>query len=106
MKVISEEPVTMAFVKKELEKIKKRDEELSFRSGKTVEYLNQFTDKGADKLLEKLKALDIPRLKEEHIVRLVDVKPISVKDLKTILSNYPLTITADNMKKIVEAINE
>ncbi|MBU0614474.1 MAG: hypothetical protein KJ601_00095 [Nanoarchaeota archaeon] len=106
MKIISEKPVTMAYVRKELENIKKRDKELSFRSGKTEEYLNQFADKNSKELQDKLTNLDIPRLKEEHIVKIVDIRPINEKDLKGILSNYPMTITNDNLKKIIQAIKE
>ena len=41
MQIISETPINIYQLKKELEKIKKRDNELNFRTNKTEEYLNQ-----------------------------------------------------------------
>jgi len=103
MKIISEQAVTMAHVKKELEKIKKRDEELSFRSAKTEEYLKELQSfKKAGELAKKIEGLKIPRLKEEQIVKIVDILPKTAKDLKTILSNFTVTVSAENLKKIAD----
>ena len=104
--IISEKPLTMAEVKEELEKIKKRDKELNFRAQKTEEYLNQFvTVKKGKELVEKLEKLDIPRLKEQHIYKIVDLLPKTVKNLKMILQEYTITVNNDNLKKIVDAVS-
>ena len=39
--ILDENPISMYELKAELEKIKKRDKELNFRSARTEEYLNQ-----------------------------------------------------------------
>ena len=110
MKILSEKPVTMAELKNEIESIKKRDKELNFRANKTEEYLNQFVtakkSEGIIDLSKKLAALDIPRLKEQHINKIVDIMPTTIKDLKVVLQNYILTVNNENMKRIVETINE
>ena len=98
MEIMSETPINMAQLKEELAKIKKRDKELNFRATKTEEYLNQFvTLKNPNELVEKLTKLDIPRLKENHINKIVDTLPATVKDLKVILHG--------NLKKIADTVN-
>ncbi|MFH1054327.1 MAG: hypothetical protein V1740_07950 [Candidatus Woesearchaeota archaeon] len=107
--IISEIPISMADVKEELEKIKKNEKELNFRSKKTYEYLAQFTKlnkKKADELKENLNKLKIPRLKEEYIIKILDLMPTTVDDLKSVLQSYTVTISNENMKKIVNVINE
>ena len=105
-KILSESPIAMAELKEELEKIKKRDKELNFRANKTEEYLNQVvTIKNAAELIKKLTSLKLPRLKDQHIKKIVDIMPTTIKDLKVVLQNYTLTVNNENMKKIVDTVN-
>lgn len=108
-KVVSESPISMAAMKAELEAIKARDTELNFRGQKTEEYLQQFvklSDKDAEELAKKIEALGVPRLKAEHISKIIDVSPVNLEDLKIILQGYSLAITNDNLNKIAEAVAE
>jgi len=105
--IMSETPVTMAKLSEELEKIKKRDKELNFRAAKTEEYLGQFVKtKKIDELVEKINKLNIPRLREQQITKIIDVLPATVKDLKMILQGYTMTVSSENLKKIVDVIND
>jgi len=107
--IITEIPITMGEMKKELEKINKRDEELNLRASKTIEYLNQFVkikDKEAEELYKKIDKLKIPRLKEQHIKKIIDIMPKTVDDIKAVLQGYTLTINNENMKKIVDVVNK
>ena len=107
LSILEEQPVTMVQLKEDLKKIKKRDEELNFRANKTEEYLNSFVTikktEAAD-LHKKITDLNIPRLKEEHLVKIIDLFPASVEELKAIMSGYTITISADNAKKIVDTV--
>jgi len=97
----SEEPLTLAEAKGMLEKIKKRDDEFGFRAGRTYEYLTSFdvgNEKKAQEMKKKIAELDIPRLKNEHITKIVDLMPGSLEELKVILQG--VTITNDNLKRI------
>ena len=106
-KIIAENPISMYELKAELEKIKKRDKELNFRAVKTEEYLNQVASfKKASDLYEKLAKLNIPRLKESHIKKIVDIMPKTVNDLKAVLQGYTISINNENMKKMIDAINQ
>jgi DNA-directed RNA polymerase subunit F len=107
--IVGRVPVSLAELKAELTAIHKRDGEPSFRAGKTMDYINHFkplSKVAASELSKKLVALDIPRLKEEHIVKLVDLLPVSVDDVKVILQGYALTVTKENMSKIVDVVKE
>ncbi len=99
----------MSNLKKELEIIKKRDGELNFRANKTEEYLNNVIDeskKKQDELKKKLEDLGISRLKEDHIIKILDLMPRSVDDLKIVLQGFVITLTQDHMKKIINVVNE
>ena len=107
MQIISESPIDTSQLRKELEKIRKRDNELNFRAQRTEEYLQQVAAlKNADDLFDKLMKLNIPRLKEQHVHKIIDLMPATVSELKVVLQGYTLTVNNDAMKKIVDAINE
>lgn len=109
LKIISEAPVLMAQLKEDLAKIKARDKELSFRSARTDEHLAifaAFSAKEAIDLKEKLEKLDIPRLKPEHYVKLVDLLPTTAEEVKAALSGYALTVSSENCKKLADVIKE
>lgn len=107
--IISEKPITLTELKQEIEEIQKRDKELNFRVGKTEEYLSHFmilSKAKEDELIKKLEKLNIPRLKDIHITKIVDIVPKTVDELKIILQGYTITVNNDNIKKIVDIIKE
>lgn len=107
--IIEQKPLTMTELKEELHKIKKRDKELNFRANKTEEYLSQFSKYDYAKvkeLMEKIDKLKIPRLKEEYLIKIIDLMPTTVDDLRSLLQGYTVTVKTENMKKIVEIIKE
>ena len=107
--IIGEKPVTLSEAKSDLSFIKARDGELSFRSTKTEEYLAQFApieEKKAQELFKKIDALHVPRLKDSHICKIIDVTPVNLTEIKAILQGYTLTIKDENLKKILEVLNE
>ncbi len=106
MEIIEEKPITMAEVKAKLSKKKEED---NFRVNKTKEYLDRFvkiSEKQAQELINKIKALNIPRLKDEMITKVVDLLPEDEDDLKLIFQAYAVTISPQNIKKIVEVVKE
>lgn len=108
-KILEEAPISVYDLKKEIKKIAKRDTELSIRTGKTEEYINQFAtlkDKDAEDLEKELISFEIPRFKEVHIKKIIDTMPESVEELKVILQGYTLTVTKENMQKIISAVTK
>ncbi len=109
MEVIDEKPITLAEVSEELSKAKREGEEDSFRINKTKEYLEVFAKikkSRIDELVSAIRKLNIPRLKEEMIVKTVDLLPDNEDDLKLIFQAYPVTISNQNIKKIVDVVRE
>ncbi|MFT4344015.1 MAG: hypothetical protein ACMXYE_04695 [Candidatus Woesearchaeota archaeon] len=108
IKVISEKPIAMAEVKENLASIQKKGGELNFRANKTFDYLQEFGGPSVAKvrdLIAKIEGLNIPRLKEEHIIKIVDTLPKYPEEVKALLSGYTLTITNDNAKKIADVVS-
>ena len=104
-----EVPISIYDLKKEVTKIKKRDGELSLRSSKTKDYLNSFIvlkQKDAEDLESNLIKLNIPRFKDKHVKKVLDLLPVSVEELKIILQGYTLTVNKENMEKIVSTVKK
>lgn len=108
-KIQEQIPISIYDLKKEVAKIKKRNKELSIRTNKTEDYINQYTvlkQSEADSLEKDLIKLNIPRLKEKHMKKLLDVLPASVEELKVIFSGYTLTVNKENQQKIASTIKK
>ncbi len=107
IKILSEAPINMYQLHEELKAIKKRDKELNFRAANTEEYLQGVVSiKDAGELHKKLLALEIPRLREQHIHKIIELLPPTVQDLKVVLQGYTLNISQDNMKKVAAIVAE
>ncbi len=107
--VVEEVPLNIVEVKEMLRKIKDRDTELNFRAQKTAEYLeaiNTIKPKQAKELKEKLEALEIPRVKEAQVQKIIDIMPCTVEGVKTVFSGLNISVTADNVKKVASLIGE
>jgi DNA-directed RNA polymerase subunit F len=108
-RLISEEPLTLVDVKEAIDKMEKRDKELSYRSGKAKDYLSVFVDLSEEKkseLQKKLTALDLVRLKEVHIAKIIDFLPKTADDLKVLLQGYVMTLPKKEMDSIVAVVKE
>lgn len=105
--LLNETPVTMSELKESLKKVVKRDGELNFRASKTEDYLNQFVTlkpKEVKELFVKLKELDVPRLKDAHMIKLIDLLPDTAEEVKFTLAQYTVTVNPENCKKIADII--
>lgn len=107
--IISEKAITLSEAKADLARIRAREKELNFRATKTEEYLNQFApleEKKAKEIYKKIEGLNIPRIKDTHICKIIDVLPKTLPEIKATLQAYILTIKDDNLKKILEILAE
>ena len=108
-RIIEEKPISMQELLMELKRIEKRDKEVSFRVTKVQEYLQRFLNlkkKQHEELVEKLLALDIPRLKEEHIIKIADIMPMNSDEIKLVLQRWPISVSNDNLEKIASVVKE
>ena len=86
MNVINKTPLTAAEVK---EYIKDKEEKKVL-----MECLNTFSKiskADVSKITEEIKALNSPRIKEEHIIKLIDFKPEDTEDVHKIFVDTGLT---------------
>ncbi len=107
--IVSEKPVTAVEVRHELAKMKEKLGGLSSRAIRTENYLNETASlepKKAKELFEKISKLNIPRLKEQHICKIVDIMPATENELKAVLQGYVVTVSADSIKKIAAVVKE
>lgn len=104
-----EKHLSLLEVKNLLEMVQKRDKELNFRSTKAKEYLDVCplaVNVEREQLRKKLLELNLTRLKEEHISKIIDFMPVTVNDLKVVLQAYPLTMQKKDQESIVAVIKE
>ncbi len=102
--IVAENAITLAELKDKIAKIEKRDKELNFRGTKTREYLAAFGTpslKEANDLKKKIEDLQIPRLKDRHIMKLIDIHPTDMDSLKMLLSAETITVKEEDLKKIL-----
>lgn len=107
--IIDKKALNLAQVKTTLKKIHKRDEELTFRGGKTEDYINEvatITEKAAKDAFKKIESLEISRVKTEHIIKIVDLLPESPEQLKIMLTGFNLTLKKEDLEQIVNALDE
>lgn len=106
---IEEKPLSLVDVKTILGKISKRDEEMNYLSNKAKEYMGEFvTLKPAQKeeLYHKIADLNLTRLKEEHIMKIIDFLPKTIDELKAVLQAYPLSMPKKDQESITNAVKE
>ena len=108
-KILDEKPITMAELKEEIVKAKKKADEQGFRAQKTEEYLNIFVKISAKEALEMKEAMEklkIPRLAENHIIKIINILPETVDELKVVMQGYPITVTKENMQKLIDVVKK
>ncbi len=103
--LVEEKPLSLFEMKGKLEQIKKRDKELDARAQKTGEYLHRFVDekKGID-IAKKLEGLNISRLRDRHIKKIIDLMPNDMDSLKMLYSGENLTLKQEDLDKIISVI--
>lgn len=109
LKIISETPLSMVDVKEKLDSVKKRDDNLGSKASKAYEYLTSFArlkKKDAEGLASRIVALNIPRLRERHIIKIVDLLPQDIDSLKIVFTGDNITIKPEDLKRILDVIKE
>lgn len=104
-----ESPLTLGEVKVALGEAEKRDTELNYRSLKAKEYLDglNFLEKKKNlELKKKLMELNLTRLKDEHMAKILDFHPKTLDELRIVLQAYPLSMPKKDQESIVSLINE
>ena len=105
MKIIQKKYIPLVEAK---EYLKKSSREI-YGQKIAYEYTKLFSKikpKDAKKLIEELNGLNMAKLKEEFIIKIVDVLPGSIDELRTILSSSSIPFKSEEVKKIFEIISK
>jgi DNA-directed RNA polymerase subunit F len=106
---IEAKSMTLVDAKEILHKIEKRDKELSYLSNKAKEYLDGFvtlTVEKKEELHTKLESLNLTRLRDEHMMKIIDFLPKTVDELKVVLQAYPLSMPKKDQEQIVGVVKD
>ena len=107
MNITDEKPLTLAEVSRKIDIIKKRSKELNSRAERTKEYLNKFAKlkvKKVEEIKKELDKLNIPRLKDRHVVKIIDILPKDMDSLKMMFIGETITIKQEDLVKILTVI--
>ena len=106
---VEEKPLGLVDTKVLLDSMKKRDIELNPISNKVNEYLETFVTLShakKEELHKNILSLDLTRLREEHIIKIIDFLPATANDLKIVLQAYPLSLPKKDQDSIVAVVKD
>ena len=103
--IIKEEFVPIQKAKDILDKV----DEKSYEQKLALEHVKKFAKMStadANKLIKELEALNMRKLKPEHAVKIVDLAPKSVDDLKIILMHADVPFKDEELQQIIEVVKK
>jgi DNA-directed RNA polymerase subunit F len=102
---IKETFVPIAKVKEILEEIKDKnyEQKLAYEHAKKFSKLDT---KKAEALIKELSSLEMRKLKDDQIVKIVDIMPKDIEDLKVILEKSTMKLSEEEMQKILEIVKK
>ena len=106
MEIINEKPVSIVEVKKILE-AKAKEKKLGYEQNNVLEHLRKFcklSKKNAEQMIETLSKIE--KLKDKHIMTIVNNLPEDLDDLRLLFTNERITISQDDKKKILEIVKK
>ena len=104
MYIKNEQAIPAAQVKKILTN-KAKDKELAYEQKITLEHLKKFSKLSEKDTTQLQQALaEIAKLKEKHIVAIIDNLPQDLDDIRLLFSNERVDLSDDHKKKILAAV--
>ncbi|HEX54668.1 MAG: hypothetical protein DRO90_01985 [Candidatus Altiarchaeales archaeon] len=112
MKILKERFVPIAEVKSILEKkereYKRENNELLYEQKRALEHARKYSKlslKDSRELIKKLSELDL-NLTEDQIVKISDLLPETVDDVRAIFAKERFKYTEEDIKKILEIVDQ
>ena len=106
MHIKSEKFISWAEARKILEK-KTQEGELGYEQKNALEHLKKFSklsSKKIDEMIEKLRSIE--KLKERHIMSIINMLPISLEDVKMLFANEIIELSEEEQKKILSVVKK
>lgn len=105
-KIISSEPISNSEV---LDLISKKSDsmELTYREEKSLDYLKKVVKNSVEEtnqLFNEILALQVPRLEEIHIKKIIEIMPSSGTQLRAVVSNTGTILVDENVTKILDLL--
>ena len=102
---VKETFVPISKVKEILEEVKDKnyEQKLAYEHAKKFSKLDA---KKAQKLVEELSKLEMRKLKDDQIVKIVDIMPKDMEDLKVILEKSKIQFKEEELQKILEIVKK
>lgn len=97
--ITEKNPISIAEVK---DILKEQDTDKAKELLGFVKKFNKMSGSEARKMLEAIKKLNIEKLKEEDIIRILDFAPEDVEDLRKLFAGSDTTLDQDEITKILE----
>src|SRR3989344_7025333 len=94
IEIIEQKTLSLIDVREMLEEHKKRFKELNFRSTKVENYVTEVATKSkkeAEEIGKKLQEA-VPRLKEKHVKKVLDIMPEDINSLKAIFTGEAISL--------------
>jgi DNA-directed RNA polymerase subunit F len=107
-KVLKKQEMSNSEVLEILEK-NSEDRELTYREEKTLEYLKKFVKLSKENFIkakEELIALEIPRLEEVHINKILDLMPVNGTQIRAIVGSSGTVLVDENISKILSILDK
>lgn len=94
-----------------LDSINKKSDEvvLTYREEKIRDFLKKHSKLSFEEFLEikdKIEKLEISRLEEEHIIKIVDIMPDNGTQLRSLIQNTGVVIVDDIANSILDILNQ
>ncbi len=108
IEILEQKPMMLVEVNEKLNSIRSDKKGLNFRAEKVHSYVHEFATlkkKEAQELYEKLKALNMIKLRERHIVKIIDIMPRDSESLKMLFAGEATSLKQDELKRILDVIN-
>lgn len=106
MEIAGEKPVSIVEVKKILE-VKAKEKKLGYEQNNVLEHLRKFcklSHKNAEQMIENLGKIE--KLKEKHIMTIVNNLPQDLDDLRLLFANERASISQDDKTKILGIVKK
>jgi DNA-directed RNA polymerase subunit F len=107
--IIAQEAISGVEAQDILKKKEKERDELTYREEKSLEYLKttvQLKKKDFADAKKELLALEIPRLEEEHILKILELMPKNGTELRAIVSHSGTVLVNESVDSILEVLKK
>ncbi|MBS3159888.1 hypothetical protein J4436_03805 [Candidatus Woesearchaeota archaeon] len=109
IEILKEVPLSLIDIKERLEGFKKQKKELNFRSVKVLDQLNEnikIKKKDAEQLKKELGELNLIRIKEKNLIKIIDIMPTTQESIKSLFSGDNITLKQEDLSKIEEVVKK